>query len=342
MWLPPLRAAAELGDLGRAQVAGHLVAVGAARVERAAGRRVEQARRVAGDRDQAGLGVAGHVGHAREQAPRVGHLRVDQDLLAGAVLDHASGVHHQDVVGHLGDDPQVVRDDDDGGVELTLQVLQEVQDLRLDGHVEGRRRLVGDQQARVVDQPHRDHRALPHAAGELVRVVVHPAVGLGDAHPVEHLHRTRLGGLLADVVVHQVGLGDLVAHRVVRVHRRERVLEDHRDVTTAPQAHLLVTELQQIGVVEEDLAAHDGVGAPVETEDRRAGDRLAGSRLTHDAERLSPLEVERHSIGGLDDAVHGREMDLEVLDRQERRHVCRFLSVGGARQPTRTRGSMKA
>ena len=55
----------------------------------------------------------------------------------------------RDVIGELGDDPQVVRDDDDGAVELGLQVPDEVEDLRLHGHVEGRRRLVGDEQRRV-------------------------------------------------------------------------------------------------------------------------------------------------------------------------------------------------
>ena len=43
--------------------------------------------------------------------------------------------------------PEVVGDDDDGGVELALEVLQQVEDLRLDGHVERGRRLVGDEQA---------------------------------------------------------------------------------------------------------------------------------------------------------------------------------------------------
>ena len=50
---------------------------------------------------------------------------------------------------------------------------QLAQDLRLDRHVERGRRLVGDQQARRARQRHRDHHALAHAAGELVRVGAH-------------------------------------------------------------------------------------------------------------------------------------------------------------------------
>ena len=81
------------------------------------------------------------------------------------------------------------------GVELALQVADQVEDLRLHGHVERGGRLVGDEQLRVVDQRHRDHRALPHAAGELVRVVVDPPVRLRDADPVEHLDRALAGDL---------------------------------------------------------------------------------------------------------------------------------------------------
>jgi hypothetical protein len=45
---------------------------------------------------------------------------------------------------------------------------QQVEDLRLDGDVERRGGLVGDQQVRVADQRHGDHDALAQAAGELV------------------------------------------------------------------------------------------------------------------------------------------------------------------------------
>ena len=239
-WCAAAVAGRQLGRGGPAQVAGDLVLVGAARVEVAPGRRVEQAGRVARDRDQLRVGVAGDLGHRGEQPPRVGHLRVGEDLRGLAVLDRAAAVHDQGVVGHLGDDPQVVGDDDDGRVELALQVLEQVEDLRLHGHVERRGRLVGDQHRRVVDQAHRDHRALPHAAGELVRVVVHPPVRLWDPDAVEQLDGPPSGDLLGHVLVDPVGLDDLRAHGEVGVQRRERVLEDHRDVAAAQSPQLVL------------------------------------------------------------------------------------------------------
>ena len=63
-----------------------------------------------------------------------------------------------------------------------LQRAHQVEDLRLDGDVERRGRLVGDQQPRLAGQRHRDHRALAHAARQLVRILVEALLGRRDAH----------------------------------------------------------------------------------------------------------------------------------------------------------------
>ena len=73
---------------------------------------------------------------------------------------------------------------------LTLQLLQELQDLRLHGDVECRCRFVGDQQFRLVGERHGDHHALALAAGKLVRIAAAAAFfRLADADLVEQLQR---------------------------------------------------------------------------------------------------------------------------------------------------------
>ncbi len=47
---------------------------------------------------------------------------------------------------------------------------KQVEDLRLHGHVEGGRRLVGDQDGGVAGERHRDQHALALAARELVGI----------------------------------------------------------------------------------------------------------------------------------------------------------------------------
>ena len=156
-----------------------------------------------------------------QQAPGVRVLRRGEDRLLRPLLDDPARVHHGDVVGDLGDHAEVVGDQHDRRVELALQAVEQLEDLRLDGHVERRRRLVGDQQLRVVDQPHRDHHALAHAAGELVRVAVDAAARLGDADQAEHLDGAVERLRLADVAVRADRLDQLVADLVEGMQRAD-------------------------------------------------------------------------------------------------------------------------
>src|SRR5207302_5110880 len=113
-----------------------------------------------------------------------------------------------------GDDAEVVGDHHDGCAGLAAGGLKNLEDLCLDGDVEGSRRLVGDDQVRIVGNGHGDHRALAHAAGELVRERLSPVGGIGDADEVEQLDGALVCRVLAHVVVHQHGLGDRVTDRV--------------------------------------------------------------------------------------------------------------------------------
>ena len=69
--------------------------------------------------------------------------------------------------------------------------LQELEDLRLDGDVERRRRLVGDEELRLARERHGDHHALALPAGELVRVGVDVRLGRRDADEPEQLDGAR-------------------------------------------------------------------------------------------------------------------------------------------------------
>ena len=253
-----------------------------------------------------------------EQAPGVGVLGAVEDVLVAALLDRLGRVHDQHVVGRLGDHAEVVRDQDDGAAEVALQLVHQLQDLGLGGHVERRGGLVGDQQVGVVDERHRDHHALPHSARELVRVVVHARLGARDGHGLQHLHRAAVGDLLADVLVQLHRLAQLRADRVDRVQRRHRVLEDHRDLVAADLAQLVGVDLQQIPVLEDRLALGHGVPLRVQAHDRHAGDALAAARLAHDRERLALLDAERDAVHRVDDAVIRAEVRLQILDVKQR------------------------
>ena len=110
-------------------------------------------------------------------------LRIGKQRLDRRLFDDASGVHHGDAVGHLGDDAEVVGDEEEREPEALLQIAQQVENLRLDRDVERGRRLVGDEQRGPAGERDRDQRALAHPARELMRILAHAPFGLRHARP---------------------------------------------------------------------------------------------------------------------------------------------------------------
>ena len=95
-----------------------------------------------------------------------------------------TAVHHDYPVRAPGDDPHVVGNQQHRHLEFAAQVVQNVQDLGLNRHVEGRCGLVGDQQFGRARESHRDDHALAKTAGELEGILVQ---SLGRPGHVNHL-----------------------------------------------------------------------------------------------------------------------------------------------------------
>ena len=151
-------------------------------------------------------------------------LRPLVQAVGGRELDDPPEIHDRDAARQVPHHAQVVRDEQIRELEAPLQLEQEVQDLRLDRHVERRHRLVGDDELRLERERARDADALALAAAELVRVARRE---LGrEADDLEQLAHALRERRAARQPVHAQALADRLAHRHARVQRRERVLED--------------------------------------------------------------------------------------------------------------------
>ena len=117
--------------------------------------------------------------------------------------------------------------------ELVAQPRDQREDLRLHGHVERGRRLVGDQQPRLVRQRHRDHRALAHAARELVRVGVDAPRAARGCRPARAARPPGRAPRAARRRGARASPPRAGRRPVEGVQRRQRVLEDHRDLVAA-------------------------------------------------------------------------------------------------------------
>ena len=110
--------------------------------------------------------------HGGQQCFRIGMHRRLKDLLHRSGLDDLAHIHHRHSVANMANDTQVMGDEQIGQMQLFLELAEQVEDLGLNGHVERRHRLVGDDQVGGHGQSPGNGNALPLAAAELVWVAI--------------------------------------------------------------------------------------------------------------------------------------------------------------------------
>ena len=242
--------------------------------------------------------------------------RIEKDVALGAALHRAARIHHHHPVGEFGDHPHVVGDEYDGRLVIALQLADQVENLRLHGDIERRGRLVGDQQGRIARQRHGDHRALPHAARELVRIAVRRLLGVRDIHLGEKVDRPGAGRRLSDSLMRQDLFDDLPADRIDRRQRRHRVLEDHGDLAPPQLPHFAWREPHEFAAAIGDRARDERVGIGDEPHHGEQRQRLARSGLSHHAEDFALLHVEGHAVDWGGHTVLGAERNAQIADRK--------------------------
>ncbi len=97
-----------------------------------------------------------------EQGFGIGMLRVLEERQHIGSLHDFACVHDHHVTSELRHDPQIVRDQEDGHAHVGLQGSQQVENLGLNGHIEGGGRLIRDEQVGAAGEGHGDHHPLLH------------------------------------------------------------------------------------------------------------------------------------------------------------------------------------
>ena len=116
----------------------------------------DAARRAAGFR--AGVRCRDGAGAAKKSATGAASTSWPAYITGDAVADLVGGA-------------EIVGGEQHRDAALARQLLQQLQDLRLDGDVERRGRLVGDDQLGLRQQRHGDHQPLALATGDLMRIL---------------------------------------------------------------------------------------------------------------------------------------------------------------------------
>src|SRR3990172_4059314 len=269
-----------------AEAVPRLLPQGAAVGERAAGRDGVEIGNNPRDRRKPLL-PRSRSGQGPEQPLRVRVDRVGEEVARLRDLDDAPRVHDRHPVGELRYHPEVVGDQQDRHPLLLAHLPEEGEDPGLDGDVERRGGLVGDEERRLEGKRHRDHRPLPHPPAQLVRVLPRPPLRVRHLHPPQPVHGPR-GGLRPPAgAMGGEYLGDLVSDGKNGVERCHRLLEDHGDLLPAYLAHPVLGEGKQVPPAEKHPSPLDGGGRRgKKLQEGEGRHRLAAPRFPHQAQRL--------------------------------------------------------
>ncbi len=201
----------------------------AARMEHTAGRQIDGGRQIPFQDDPLFFGMRRRIRHGGEQRVRIRMQRVAEQFLRFGLFHDMAQIHDAHSVGYIFYHAHVMGDEQKGNLILFAQILQQVDDLGLDGNIQRRNRLVADNNFGIQDQCPRQAGPLPLPAGKFVGIAVEML------EPQPHLFHNLQSGVHARLT--GADLMDLqrfrqdVPHPLLRVQRGVGVLKDHLDLT---------------------------------------------------------------------------------------------------------------
>ncbi len=241
-----------------------------------------------------------------------------QHLSRRATFDHPALIHDRHPIRRAGNDAHVMGDQDHTDISLVHKVADQLQNLRLDRHVQGGCRLVGDDHIRLGTKCQRDHHTLAHPARHLVRIVVNTGLGTGDPHIFQKLDGTAARFSLADPVMRQDRLGQLLPDAVKRMQRRQRILKDIGHPVPAFLPQRFVTGTNQVVSLKPHRATGDHTrGRGDKAHDRQRGDGFARATFADHADNLAGVHLHRHTTHRAVDALADMKLGLKVLNSQQ-------------------------
>ena len=252
--------------------------------------------------------IGKQAGRGADEPVRIGMQPVVEHLVDGAVLHQPPRVHDSDVIGKLGDDADVVRQQDHGDALFPVDLGEDAEDVVLRDDVERRRRLVEDDDLGLQKEREGDHDALLHPSREFVRIAVHHARSV-QPHALQKLRdmaAVLLIGLPHAVIVRR--LVKLLADLHERVEGALRRLKDHGDAAPAIGGERALVEradadFGRVLPAEQNVPFHHLPRRGDVAQDARDERRFAAARFPDDGGDLAADDGER-------DLVHRTDGDI--------------------------------
>jgi hypothetical protein len=178
--------------------------------------------------------------------------RPRKDRANWADFDELPAVHHYHALTGLGNDADVMRDDNDTHAEFISEIQDQAQDLVLDRHINRGCRLVGKQDLRRGSKGDGYRYALTKPTGEFVRISARPPLGLRNTRSPHDLDGFLGSPTIVRLFVQPNRLGDLIADCIDRVESTLGILEHVADASPPNLTHLFVGQAQKVYTAEQD------------------------------------------------------------------------------------------
>ena len=296
-----------------------------ARVEHTAGRWIGGARDLAREADALPR-RAFERGDGGQQRLRVRMVRPAEHVLGRADLHQPAEVQDGDPVGQVADDAEIVRDEEVRRAFVDLEIGEQVENRRLDGHVERAGRLVAHDEARAAGERARDRDTLLEATRQLRGARRQVALGEPDVagEPLEPFVCRAAGepGELAERPAQDA------PHGMAAVESLAGALEHDLQGTDVLRPTARETWREQ-AAIESDRA-----GARLDEPEECARERrLAAAGLAHEAEGLPRSDRRRDVVESVNLTAVLAEHLADSVESEER--------LAGRRRPGADRRSLR-
>ena len=196
---------------------------------------------------------------------------------------------------------------------LFLDLIDQLQNLGLNRHIQGRGRLITDEDFGIPGQGDGDDNALTHAAGELEGILFNPLLRFRNAH-VLHQGKGPFTGCFPVNPAFFQHFHDLLSHFHDGIQGRKRVLEDEADPVSPDLMHAGLIHFGQVHPVIQDFPAVQFRIAGQNAHDGLDGHGFAGTGFPHDGQCFPPVEIKAHAADRADGSAVRPERDAEIPD----------------------------
>ncbi len=254
------------------------------------------------------------IRHRSNQLARVFFLRMQKNLLCQAAFDNLPVIHDNHALTDFPDDSQVMGNKQNRAACHLVDLLQKAQDLCLYRHIECGCRLIADDQIRGIDDGHRDHDTLAHAAGKLMRIFLHQLTDVVETDLCQNIGDAPVDLLIVQVRVQAEHLADLPADLHNRVQGCHRFLENHGNLIALDFAALLAGNIQYLLSLQRDRGTRIDNGRLIQQAHHgQRGHRLAGAGLTDDTDNLPLAHLHVEVIDYCMQTLIGRKTDRQIF-----------------------------